>query len=90
MKFANLLKKKEKKEEIPVSNAKQEVNRLLLEEKKSPEQILRENGIKIKLVTRTSFGIQIDFAKKYEHEIIEKLLASYTIKLKDKSVFIVE
>lgn len=55
-----------------------------------PEQILRTSGKKIKLVTSTSFGKQIDFAKKYDDDEIKDLLSAFTIKLKGKSVFIVD
>lgn len=61
----------------------------LLEKKEKPEDILRKAKFKIKLITPTSFGVQIDFAKKYKDEDIENLLKDFTIKLKNKSVFIV-
>jgi hypothetical protein len=57
---------------------------------KKPEEILRDAGFKIKLITRTSFGVQIDFAKKYDDDDINKVLKVYSIKIKGKSVFIVE
>lgn len=59
-------------------------------QKDSPEQILRDSGKKIKLITNTSFGKQIDFAKKYDDDDIKALLDGFTIKLKGKSVFIVD
>lgn len=59
-------------------------------EAKKPEEILRGNGCKIRLVTATSFGIQIDFAKKYSEDDIKDLLKDFTIKIKNKSVFIVD
>ena len=59
-------------------------------EKLSPEELLRSNSFKIKLVTKTAFGKQIDFAKKYSDEEIKKVLSDYKIKIKDKSIFIIE
>jgi len=61
----------------------------LQEEEKKPEEVLRRDGFKIKLITKTAFGVQIDLAKKYDEEDLEKSLKGYTIKIKDKSVFIV-
>ena len=58
--------------------------------KLSPEELLRSNSFKIKLVTPTTFGKQIDFAKKYSDEEIKKVLSDYKIKIKDKSIFIIE
>jgi hypothetical protein len=61
----------------------------LQEEEKKPEEVLRRDGFKIKLITKTAFGVQIDLAKKYSDEELENSLKDYTIKIKDKSVFIV-
>ncbi len=61
-----------------------------LTESKSAEDLLRAGGMKIKLVTDTKFGKQVDFAKHYEQEDIEKLLKNYTLKFDDKSVFIID
>lgn len=55
-----------------------------------PEEILRRSGFKIRLVTPTSFGTQIDFARSYDSSDIEDVLSDFDIKIKDKSVFIVE
>lgn len=55
----------------------------------SPEQLLRNSGFKIKMVIPTTFGVQIDFAKKYEENSLQTILKDYNIKIKDKSVFIV-
>lgn len=55
-----------------------------------PETVLRDAGFKIKLVTPTSFGTQVDFAKKYDPAEIEDLLKDFEIKIKGSSVFIVE
>lgn len=56
---------------------------------KSAEQLLRDSGFKIKLITPTTFGIQIEFAKKYEEKLIQDALKNFKIKIKDKSVFII-
>jgi hypothetical protein len=57
---------------------------------KKPEELLRNKGFKIKLVTPTSFGTQIELSKKYEDAEVKELLKDFTIKIKGKSVFIVE
>ncbi len=54
------------------------------------EDVLRTNGYKIRLITPTSFGTQIDFAKLYNPDEIKKVLSNFQIKIKDKSVFIVK
>jgi len=59
-------------------------------EAKDAADVLRSAGFKIRLVTPTSFGTQIDFAKLYNPAELEKTLAGYQIKIKDKSVFIVK
>lgn len=55
-----------------------------------PEDLLRDSGFKIKSILLTSFGKQIDFAKKYSDEEIKKVLFEFKIKIKDKSIFIIE
>jgi len=62
----------------------------ILLESENPEDILRKAGFKIKLITPTSFGTQIDFAKQYEEKDIETVLKDFQIKIKNKSVFIIE
>lgn len=56
----------------------------------SPEDLLRAAGFKIKLVTATSFGTQIDLAKHYDPVEITDVLAEFKIKIKGQSIFIVE
>ena len=56
----------------------------------SPEDLLRSAGFKIKLVTSTSFGTQIDLAKHYDPAEITDVLAEFKIKIKGQSIFIVE
>lgn len=58
--------------------------------KETPEDLLRGNGIKIRLVTPTTFGTQIDFAKKYDDNEIKEILKDFTLKFKGNSVFIVD
>ena len=88
MSFVGLLKneKVEAKHETAIVEAQKQID----EAQKKPEEVLRGAGYKIKLVTPTSFGTQIDFAKKYDPEEIEKLLKDFTVKIKNKSVFIVD
>jgi len=64
----------------------------LIQEKKEekPEDLLRRAGIKIGLVTKTSFGTQIDLAKKYNHDDIMNILVNYNIKIKGQSIFVVD
>lgn len=59
-------------------------------ELKKPEEILRNSGYKIKLITPTIFGTQIDFAKKYDSEDLENLLSTFKIKIKGNSIFIID
>lgn len=59
-------------------------------EAQKPEEVLRGAGYKIKLVTPTSFGTQIDFAKSYNPKDIESVLSGFNLKIKGKSVFIVD
>ena len=56
----------------------------------SPEDLLRAAGFKIKLVTSTSFGTQIDLAKHYDPVEITDVLNEFKIKIKGQSIFIVE
>lgn len=53
--------------------------------------VIRDMGLKIKLVLPTSFGTEYVLAKKYEPEILErlaKLLSPRKIKIKGNSVFV--
>lgn len=63
---------------------------IMNEAKGRPEEILRRAGFKIRLVTPTSFGTQIDFARIYDSSEIEDVLSDFDIKIKDKSVFVIE
>lgn len=94
MKFKELLLNSEKQyKHKPVQKFEKKVfvqKSLISEEVKTPERILRDAGFKIKLVTPTAFGTQIDFAKKYQNEEVEKVLKDFNIKIKNNSVFIIE
>jgi hypothetical protein len=63
---------------------------LTLIESKSAEDILRSEGYKIKLITPTSFGTQIDLAKQYSEDEINDVLSDFEIRVKGKSVFVVD
>lgn len=67
------------------------INNIKLEESvKTPEELLRKAGFKIKLVAPTKFGTQIDFAKKYEEEKIKEVLSDFNVKFDNKSIFVVD
>lgn len=66
------------------------IEKTVNEAEKEPVKLLRKAGFKIRLVTPTSFGTQIDFSKVYEEEEIKKALIDFNIKIKNKAVFIVE
>jgi hypothetical protein len=70
-------------------NLKKLLNRLKLRFRKRKNLKKYLGEMVTKLVTPTSFGTQIDFAKKYEDSEIEELLTDFTIKIKNNSVFIV-
>lgn len=96
MSFIGILKDKGHVQEINGSDKEllREEKRAsgLVEEEKAqkPEEVLRRAGFKIKLVTSTSFGTQIDFAKKYDEDDVKAALKGFNIKIKNKSVFIVD
>ena len=87
MKFIDMIKEKSK--EIKNSEVSLDKKQLIFEANSEPEDILRNNKIKIKLVTDTAFGKQIDLFKEPNKEEIEKILKDFNIKFKGKSVFIV-
>lgn len=78
------------KENISSVKASIETTEQIIEKAQTPEELLRGAGFKIKLITPTSFGTQIDFAKQYNNKDIETVLKDFTIKIKNKSVFIVD
>lgn len=87
MSFSNLLKKNDIE---PIQSTQRPIEKSVNEEEKKPDEVLRGNGIKIKMITPTSFGTQIDLAKSYDEEEIKELLKDFTIKIKGKSIFIVD
>jgi hypothetical protein len=91
MSFLEILKNGKDKESFEQPQGSICESEITVEAKeKKPEEILRGAGYKIRLVTPTSFGTQIDFAKKYDEKEIEDLLKDFTIKIKGKSAFIVD
>lgn len=91
MSFIKMLKTNEDDyTEIVEADVKEPVQKPSKKKEEKPEDILRSAGFKIKLVTPTSFGTQIDFAKQYDDAAIEKALIDFNIKIKNKSVFIVQ
>lgn len=87
MSFTALLKNENQFIEQAIQNINESS---IIKEEKTPNEILRGAGFKIKLITPTSFGTQIDFAKQYNNKDIETVLKDFTIKIKNKSVFIVD
>ena len=72
-------------------NSKEEIlNEVPLVEAVTPEEILRKEGYKIKLITGTAFGTQISLSKKYDQDKIKEILKNFTIKFKGNELFIVE
>jgi len=69
---------------------KKVIEQVQVNEAKKPEELLRKGGFKIKLITPTSFGTQIEFAKTYPKEELEDVLKDFNIKIKNKSVFIID
>ena len=77
---------------VPSNSVKKTQGHSNLSEKETqkPEDVIRGAGFKIKLVTRTSFGTQVDLAKKYNPDDVSKALEGFNIKIKGQSIFIVE
>ena len=95
MKFTDILRGDTVDRTIPVTSEHSALDtkkhRVLNETiAQSPEDLLRSAGFKIKLVTATSFGTQIDLAKHYDPDEITNVLAEFKIKIKGQSIFIVE
>lgn len=90
MSFIKMLKSNESVTIKDVACDKEIIQKTIVEKEESPTEILRGAGFKIKLVTPTSFGTQIDFAKQYDDEDITKVLSGFNIKIKNKSVFIIQ
>lgn len=88
MSFITLLKQVPNDKDIATIPHKTEES--VNEAPETPEALLRGAGLKIRLVTPTSFGTQIDFAKQYDDEKIQEILANFDIKIKGKSVFVIK
>jgi hypothetical protein len=90
MAFVDMLKSKINDKPQQTSKQIEESSPVKIEEAQKPEEVLRGAGYKIRLVTPTSFGTQIDFAKSYNPDDVTKVLSSFQVKIKGKSVFIVD
>ena len=91
MKFVDLLKPVKNHDKCLDETSSSHVSQETMQESdESPEKLLRKAGYKIKLVTKTAFGVQLDLAKKYEENEIKKVLKNFNIKIKDNSVFVVD
>ncbi len=90
MAFVDMLKSKINDKPQKISKPIEESSSASIEEAQKPEEVLRGAGYKIRLVTPTSFGVQIDFAKSYNPDEITKVLSNFQVKIKGKSVFIVD
>lgn len=73
---------------ISTENIQESLDMVNISESYKPEDLLRNNNIKIKLITVTSFGIQIDLAKKYSEDLIKETLKNFKIKIKGNSIFV--
>lgn len=54
----------------------------------SAQKVLRELGYKIKLETRTKFGVQIDLAKKYPETQLKKDLKDFNFEIQGDIIFV--
>ena len=90
MKFSDLLTNSSSIFEEHAGVQSVETPYAIIAENKKAEEIIRAEGYKIKLVTKTAFGTQIDLAKKYDEEDIRKVLKDFNIKFKNNSLFIVD
>lgn len=52
------------------------------------QKVLRGLGYKIKLETRTKFGVQIDLAKRYPENQLKKDLKGFDFEIQDDVVFV--
>lgn len=72
---------------------KNNINENSVKKDKNMLQLIRSSGVKIKLLTPTKFGIQIDVFKESDIDIIVEILNSLNIKesdfkIKGPSIFI--
>lgn len=86
MSFLDILNAESRAETLVMEQVEKPVH----EETQKPEEILRGANIKIRMITPTAFGTQIDLAKNYEDEHIKEVLKDFTVKIKGKSIFIVD
>lgn len=80
--YRDLIKEMNKQTEQPIPE--------MIVESDNVVDVLRDNGYKIKLITPTSFGTQIDFARKYDEDELSDILKDVNYRIKGKSLFIVQ
>lgn len=80
--YRDLIKEMNKQTEHPIPE--------MIVESDNVVDVLRDNGYKIKLITPTSFGTQIDFARKYDEDELSDILKDVNYRIKGKSLFIVQ
>ena len=74
--------------EIEPGKVKQQEHKIVNETSEDPVDILRSNGFKIKSITPTNFGIEIQLAKSFDKKIVMDLLSSFNINIKKNFIFI--
>jgi hypothetical protein len=87
MKFTEMLIPKEITKTIVESQ--NSVDTVVIVEAEKAEEVLRKAGYKIKLITGTSFGTQIDLFKQPDEDDIKDVLKDFNIKIKNKQLFVV-
>lgn len=73
---------------IEPAEIKQKDSNTVNEKSMGPIDILRSNGYKIKSVTPTNFGIEIELAKSFDKKIITDLLSDFNINIKKNFIFV--
>lgn len=89
MKFSDFFinEKKEDKTDKE-SDKKSEVKKEPKKKKLDPSEMLRDSGIKIKLVVPTNFGTEYILARKYPQKEISDALKGLKFEIKNNSVFV--
>lgn len=90
MKFTDVLKNGFETNKVVETKINESSKFDLNEKNETPEELLRKSKYKIKLVTPTAFGTQIEFSKMYNKDEIEELLSDFNLKFKGNSVFVVD
>lgn len=86
MKFTDMLITNKKIDLVEVVEDK--IPQHIIVEEAKAEDVLRKAGYKIKMVTGTAFGTQIDLFKE-PNDDIEEVLKDFNIKIKGKQLFVV-